>query len=385
VIGGDGAWLGSPAGGVAYVGSFANSLMNTVFVFPENLANGYSKFVAEGVAHESGHAFGLQHQGMWSGTTLADEYNPGNGTGAPVMGGSYNAPRGLWWRGTPSTSAYATQDDLAVLSNTTNAFGYRADDVGNTAAAAAPASVTGTVLGGSGVIEHTSDADVFSFDTAAGTVSLSGQVAAAGATLDLKLELRDAAGNVLASADTASLGESLSATVPSGTYYLNVKSHGGYGDVGQYSISGTTVAAPVVPAAPAPLGGLVATSAFKSEIRLDWSFAAENLDGFNVYRAGTGGAWAKIATLGPDATGYTDARLRRLTLYRYKVNAFNAGGEASDGDVIGAWTGSGATVSSLPKTSILFSAAPVTTPSTAAPRLSALQVAAIRRQLLQSA
>jgi hypothetical protein len=83
VVGGDGAWLGSAAGGVAYVGSFTNSLMNTVFVFPKNLANGYSKYVAEGIAHESGHAFGLQHQGLWSGTTLAQEYNPGTAASAP--------------------------------------------------------------------------------------------------------------------------------------------------------------------------------------------------------------------------------------------------------------------------------------------------------------
>ena len=392
VIGGDGAWLGSPAGGVAYVGSFTNSLANTVFVFPENLANGNSKYVAEGVAHESGHAFGLQHQGLWSGTTLADEYNPGTAAAAPVMGGSYNSTRGLWWRGTPSTSYSATQDDLSILSNTSNAFGYRTDDAGNTAATAKAATVVDTVLGASGVIEKTTDADVYSFATSAGTISLAGKVASAGATLDLKLELTDASGTVLASADTSSLGETLSATVPTGTYYVNVKSHGGYGDVGQYTITATTVAAPVAPEIPAPLGGLSGTALSKSEIRLDWSDASANVDGFHVYRSTNGTIWTQLANLGPDATSYRDVRLRRLTLYRYKVNPFNAAGEAPDGDVIGVWTESGATTAT-PKSTIVFSSAPVPTPATAtlaAPVVTgrianAWAALAVRRELLQSA
>jgi hypothetical protein len=387
VIGGDGAWLGSPAGGVAYVGSFTNSLMNTVFVFPDNLANGNSKYVAEGVAHESGHAFGLQHQGLWSGTTLAQEYNPGTSAASPIMGGSYDSARGLWWRGTPSTSPYSTQDDMSILS-TTNGFGYRTDDAGNTAAAAKPATVVDTVLGAAGVIERTTDTDVYSFDTGEGTVSLSGNVAAVGATLDLKLELRDAAGTLLASADTASLGETLSATVTAGTYYLNVKSHGGYGDVGQYTITGTTVAAPVAPALPAPLGGLTGTSVSMSQIRLDWSDPSADIDGYHVYRSGNGTTWTQVATLAPTATGYNDVHLRRLTLYRYKVNPFNVTGEAADGDVIGVWTSSGATGSS-PKATILFSSAPITAAASApvaAPvtgRISgALAALAVRRQLL---
>src|SRR5204862_150033 len=46
-------------------------------------------------------------------------------------------------------------------------------------------------------------------------------------------------GNLLTSAETASLGETVSANLAAGTYYLVVKSHGLYGDVGTYTISGT--------------------------------------------------------------------------------------------------------------------------------------------------
>ena len=67
--------------------------------------------------------------------------------------------------------------------------------------------------------------------------------------LDLKLELRDAAGNLLTSADTSSLGETLSTNLTAGTYYLLVASHGGYGDVGQYTLTATLPSATPAPIA----------------------------------------------------------------------------------------------------------------------------------------
>ena len=40
----------------------------------------------------------------------------------------------------------------------------------------------------------------------------------------------------MATADTASLGESVMANLAAGTYYLSVMSVGNYGDVGQYTV-----------------------------------------------------------------------------------------------------------------------------------------------------
>jgi len=88
------------------------------------------------------------------------------------------------------------------------------------------------------VIETTDDADYFKFNTPGGMVSLTADVAPLGPMLDLALSLSDADGNVLALSDTASLGETVSALVPAGDYYLAVTSHGAYGDIGQYTISG---------------------------------------------------------------------------------------------------------------------------------------------------
>ena len=74
-------------------------------------------------AHEAGHEFGLNHQSTWSGTTLTAEYNPGNSPTAPIMGNSYSAERGIWWNGTSDVSSTTMQDDMAVISNSTNNFG----------------------------------------------------------------------------------------------------------------------------------------------------------------------------------------------------------------------------------------------------------------------
>ena len=62
--------------------------------------------------------------------------------------------------------------------------------------------------------------------------------------LDLALRLVDIDGNVLALADTFSLGEYVAMEVPAGEYFLSVSSHGSYGDIGQYRISGSVVPEP---------------------------------------------------------------------------------------------------------------------------------------------
>jgi hypothetical protein len=46
----------------------------------------------------------------------------------------------------------------------------------------------------------------------------------------------------VALANTSSLGAKLAANVAAGTYYLGVASRGNYGDVGQYTLSGTIAA-----------------------------------------------------------------------------------------------------------------------------------------------
>jgi hypothetical protein len=221
-------------------------------VFAKNLGQGFPKYVAEAAAHESGHLFGLQHQSAYDDAGFkTNEYRGGRDRAAPdptapIMGFSYYAGRGLWSNGPSSIGPNSLQSDMDVIAQAANGFGYRPDDHGDSRAAADLLNVVdGIAASGAGVIERMSDVDWFRFHSDGGLVQLRADVAPLGPMLDLKLSLADADGDVLAAADTASLGESVSALVGAGDYYLAVASHGAYGDVGQYTISGTVVPEPV--------------------------------------------------------------------------------------------------------------------------------------------
>ena len=251
VIGGDGAngqggyWLGFRAGGVAWTGGFYTNSSNTAFVFPGNLNNGDPKRVAEASSHESGHGFGLVHQSVYDAQgNQIHEYNPGTPLKAPVMGRSYDAARGLWWQGT-TISPIHMQADIPIIANlNTNGFGFRDDDHGNAPAAATGLAPAGDAVSAAGVIERMTDQDYFAFETLAGDVSFFLDVAPFGAMLDSTLSLFDATGQLLGTSETSSLTETLSMTLPGGTYALSVGGAGNYGDVGQYFLTGTIVAVP---------------------------------------------------------------------------------------------------------------------------------------------
>lgn len=322
-IGGDGLWSGGTYGGISYISSFTNSIVNTAFVFTKNLGNGNARYTGEAVSHESGHGFGLQHQSLYSGTTKTQEYYAGPGDGrAPIMGNSYSATRGLWWNGTSSVSSSTIQDDMAVIASATNGFGYRADDFGNTAASATPLTVSGNSVSATGLIGTTADKDFFSFSTGAGQVTLTVTPPAGYGNLDARLELWDSAGTtLLASADsTTGFDGTITTTLAAGSYRLAVASHGGYGDVGQYTISGTVLA---------PVGGVNAPSnlvaaASGSQVNLSWTDNATNETGYSVQRSTDGITWTQIAQLGANAVSHADATVVLGGTYYYRVQAFNA-------------------------------------------------------------
>ena len=245
VIGGTGTWTFGNYGGLSYTGAFASGgtfSPNISWVFSQNLANS-PNYIAEASAHEAGHEFGLTHHSTWSGTTLSSEYDPGNSLTAPIMGNSYSAHRGIWENGLSDASSTSYQDDMAIISNSTTGFGYRPQDHGQTRGTADALSLSGTSLSGSGIIEKTTDTDYFSFTTGAGAVTLNVNVAQYGPTLHAKAQLFDANGNLIATAaDANNLSQTISATLGAGTYYLAVESYGQYGDVGQYTVSGSVAA-----------------------------------------------------------------------------------------------------------------------------------------------
>ncbi len=237
-IGGDGTWYANNVGGVGYVDGFTNEYPNTVYVFPDHLGNGTPKYVGDASSHETGHAFGLDHQRRYGPFgTIYDEYYAGSSSLAPIMGNSYDATRGVWWKGNRSTQgAEATQDDLAILSRSENGFGYRPDDHGNTPQTATPMVPTFDGVMASGIITTTDDIDYFSFETDTGQVTITLTVAEQ-PNLNSRLELRDESGALITeSAPGDSFGAQIVANLQAGSYRVVVASQGFYGDLGQYTL-----------------------------------------------------------------------------------------------------------------------------------------------------
>jgi hypothetical protein len=235
------SWFGS-AGGVAYVGSFNWGSDTPCFVFSNHLGNGNEKYVSEASSHEVGHTLGLYHDGKSGGT----EYYAGHFDWAPIMGVGYYKPITQWSKG-EYTGANNTEDDLARMQN----FGasYLSDDHGNSTSNATPLS--GVNLSGSGIIEQRTDVDVFSFQTDAGDITINVDPAPRDVNLDVKLQLLNSSGGVVAEKDEFNVStESLSVNVNAGTYFIRIDGVGtgdpntGYTDyasIGQYFISGTVV------------------------------------------------------------------------------------------------------------------------------------------------
>lgn len=330
VIGGSGGWAGGGSGGITWINAYNNAMPNTGYVFSANLAGGTPQYVGDAIAHESGHGFGLSHQSSYSGTTRTAAYNKGNSATAPLMGNSYYAARGIWWYGQSESGFNVYQDDLAVLGNS---IGYRSDDVGNWVNSAARLSLSGTSASASGVIERTTDSDFFSFSTGGGNVSFTASPSATGGMLDLKLSLYNSSGSLVASANTASLGESLSSYLSAGTYYIAVASKGNYGDLGQYSLSGnigtvggSTGGTTSTPYAPSNAS---ASSSSSSQVNLSWADNSSNETGFKIERMTDGGSWSQVATVGANVTTYVDSGLSAYTNYAYRVRATNSAGNSA--------------------------------------------------------
>lgn len=246
-------WFDSNAGGVAYLGSFNWSSDTPCWAFTQQLGNGSEKPVAEAISHEAGHTLGLAHDGRTDGTA----YYQGHGTEpmawAPIMGVGYYKSVTQWSKG-EYPLANQLQDDLAII---TTGYGvsYRPDDHGNTTSTASPLTVTnGTTLSGKGIIERTTDIDVFSFSTSGGQVSVNITGGLRGPNLDIKAELINASGTVLASHTGNALDATITANLAAGTYYLTIDGSGNgdlttgfsdYGSLGEYNISGIKTQGPV--------------------------------------------------------------------------------------------------------------------------------------------
>ncbi len=289
-------------GGIAYVGVFGSVGDNykPALVFPENLGPNGEKYIAEAISHEVGHNLGLNHDG-----TSTQGYYAGQGSGAtgwaPIMGNGYYQPLTQWSKGEYS-GASNKEDDLSVITSSSNGITYRMDDAGNTALVAndlgilGANSVTPTLSDVSqfGMIERNTDQDWFQFTTGNGSINLSIQAltrayvnnsgnftpeywtSPTGITnLDIWAGIYGSDGTTLIASSNPADQLNASFTnlfLNAGTYYLAIDGVGfgdplttgysDYGSLGQYSVTGTIVSPATSPSITVtPTLGLTTTEA----------------------------------------------------------------------------------------------------------------------------
>lgn len=255
-------------GGIAYIDSFNWNSDTPVWVYTSG-----GKSIAEAASHEVGHSLGLSHDGLTDGTTYYSGHGGGETGWASIMGVGYYQNVTQWDRGeyynTNNTGSAANYgdgaDDLAIIVGGVgpgNGFSYRADDHGNTNATATNLAATGTAVSGSGIIERTTDVDVFSFATGAGPVTLNIAPFTPGPNLDIKAELFDSSNALIATSNSSTvLSAAFSLNLAAGQYYVRVDGTGWgdptvsppsgyseYGSLGQYNITGTVVDPGALPA-----------------------------------------------------------------------------------------------------------------------------------------
>ena len=239
---------GCGCGGVAYVGVYDNTSQHSYYqpalVFTKGVGTG-AKNIAEAASHEAGHNVGLSHDG-----TASVGYYAGHGAWAPIMGVGYSKAISQWSKG-EYTGANNKEDDFAVIGQ--HGLSLRADDHGNGTNNATALTLGGTVKG---IYANDSDVDTFRIDLAAGTFTFAANSAATGGDLDIKLQLLNSSGAVVATANPASgqsnagtptgLSASIRRQVTAGRYYLRIENTGygnplntgysTYGSRGAYSV-----------------------------------------------------------------------------------------------------------------------------------------------------
>jgi hypothetical protein len=65
-------------------------------------------------------------------------------------------------------------------------------------------------------------------------------------------------------------------------------------------------------------------------VNLSWTDNSGNETGFRIERSANGSAFAKIATVGANVTGYSDSGVAKSTTYSYRVSAFNSAGSSAN-------------------------------------------------------
>jgi N-acetyl-anhydromuramyl-L-alanine amidase AmpD len=113
------------------------------------------------------------------------------------------------------------------------------------------------------------------------------------------------------------------------TYYYRVRAYNASGNSG-YSGVAHAMTKDTIPAAPT---SLTATAVSDVQINLAWAQSMPNEDGFHIYRSTDNVTYALVATVGINATSYSNTGLAGNRLYYYKVAAYNTAGNSAYSNV----------------------------------------------------
>jgi len=239
------------SGGVAFINSFSSNANDPCWVY--NIRN--AKEAGDTGSHEVGHTLGLNHDGKG-----ATEYYRGHNDWAPIMGFSPGKPIAQWSFGEYS-NASNTEDDIAIITNSRNNFGFIPDDHGDDIENATELIANGAgeidEAQNRGILHNRQDRDVYSFLAQSGDVSFQVSPAENDPNLDIRARILDASGAEVAMSDPDNtLVASFNTALAAGLYYLEIDGTGnrtvedGYSDyasIGQYVISGQyTVQSPEI-------------------------------------------------------------------------------------------------------------------------------------------
>lgn len=341
------SWYGSGAGGVAYIGSFTWGDNTPCFIFTA-LLNYNTKYLSEAGAHEAGHTLGLRHQSAYDANCVkTSEYHYGIGDGeiswAPIMGVGYYKNNTTWNNGPNPYGCNSLQSDADIIANTTNGFGYRTDDIGETFTSAATKTFSNNTFSATATIGNATDKDMFKFTLASrqqvkmNANPTSFGAVGAGSNLDMQVQLFNGNKVLINSFNPPlTLNAVIDTTLDAGTYYFAVEGVGNvytpdYGSLGSYAVEVQQIALPgseggsgggtVLPVYSATLNGYAQNGVYL----FDWAIQADEPIVSQVLEVSSNSKpFQPVATLGGDVRTYQYSPGGNTSLqYRLKVNVAN--------------------------------------------------------------
>ena len=242
-----------------------------------------------------GHTFGLNHHGGPG--AYYDGHDAGGYRWVAIMGTAWTALN-HWSNGDYPGASNPGQDDLAIISNSQNGFGYRIDDhadESSQATALVKLDDGYDSLFMEGIIEQNTDIDWFTFNHEGGDLFLSILPENDHPNLDIGSKLYDSDLNLISSSDrVGDLSAGYSLNLEQGTYYLSVQGVGSnegfgysdYGSLGEYTIvSGSGTIAEYLPNGESGSSPISGSSDFST-------LTISNLTAQNLGSSYYDGAWA---------------------------------------------------------------------------------------------